>query len=281
MTRLPSPVALAALLFALAVASAVPARAEGVDVGKPSAMRNLVPAEQIENSAAQEYQALLRQAASKRALAPADNPQLVRLRGIADRLIPYVKPFNARAVRWQWEINLIGSKQINAFCMPGGKIAFYTGLVDGLKLTDDEIAAVMGHEIAHALREHARERIAKSQLTSLGAAVLGELIGGGRYTDAFRFGGNMLTLKFSRDDESEADVVGMELAARAGYDPRAGITLWQKMMAASKGEPLPWFSTHPSGNNRIAEIERHLPQVMPIYERTQGTARNNAAAISR
>ncbi len=281
MTRLPSPLALAALLFALAVASAVPARAEGVDVGKPSAMRNLVPAEQIENSAAQEYQALLRQAASKRALAPADNPQLVRLRGIADRLIPYVKPFNARAARWQWEINLIGSKQINAFCMPGGKIAFYTGLVDGLKLTDDEIAAVMGHEIAHALREHARERIAKSQLTSLGAAVLGELIGGGRYTDAFRFGGNMLTLKFSRDDESEADVVGMELAARAGYDPRAGITLWQKMMAASKGEPLPWFSTHPSGNNRIAEIERHLPQVMPIYERTQGTARNNAAAISR
>ncbi len=281
MTRLPSPLALAALLFALAVASAVPARAEGVDVGKPSAMRNLVPAEQIENSAAQEYQALLRQAASKRALAPADNPQLVRLRGIADRLIPYVKPFNARAVRWQWEINLIGSKQINAFCMPGGKIAFYTGLVDGLKLTDDEVAAVMGHEIAHALREHARERIAKSQLTSLGAAVLGELVGGGRYTDAFRFGGNMLTLKFSRDDESEADVVGMELAARAGYDPRAGITLWQKMMAASKGEPLPWFSTHPSGNNRIAEIERHLPQVMPIYERTQGTARNNAAAISR
>ena len=281
MTRLPSPLALAALLFALAVASAVPARAEGVDVGKPSAMRNLVPAEQIENSAAQEYQALLRQAASKRALAPADNPQLVRLRGIADRLIPYVKPFNARAARWQWEINLIGSKQINAFCMPGGKIAFYTGLVDGLKLTDDEIAAVMGHEIAHALREHARERIAKSQLTSLGAAVLGELVGGGRYTDAFRFGGNMLTLKFSRDDESEADVVGMELAARAGYDPRAGITLWQKMMAASKGEPLPWFSTHPSGNNRIAEIERHLPQVMPIYERTQGTARNNAAAISR
>ena len=196
MTRLPSPLALAALLFALAVASAVPARAEGVDVGKPSAMRNLVPAEQIENSAAQEYQALLRQAASKRALAPADNPQLVRLRGIADRLIPYVKPFNARAARWQWEINLIGSKQINAFCMPGGKIAFYTGLVDGLKLTDDEVAAVMGHEIAHALREHARERIAKSQLTSLGAAVLGELVGGGRYTDAFRFGGNMLKLKF-------------------------------------------------------------------------------------
>ena len=114
-----------------------------------------MPAEQIENSATQEYQALLRQAASKRALAPADDPQVQRLRRIADQLIPHVKPFNARAVRWQWEINLIGSKQINAFCMPGGKIAFYTGLVDGLKLTDDEIAAD-GARIAHALREHAR-----------------------------------------------------------------------------------------------------------------------------
>ena len=268
---LPTPRrALLPLLLAALVAStpALPARAEGVDVGKPSALRNLVPAEQIENSATQEYQALLRQAASKRALAPADDPQVQRLRRIADQLIPHVKPFNARAVRWQWEINLIGSKQINAFCMPGGKIAFYTGLVDGLKLTDDEIAAVMGHEIAHALREHARERIAKSQLTSLGAVLLGEFVGGGRYTDAFRFGGNMLTLKFSRDDESEADVIGMELAARGGHDPRAGVTLWQKMMAASKGEPLPWFSTHPSGNNRIAEIERHLPEVLPIYERT-------------
>jgi Zn-dependent protease with chaperone function len=260
---------LRASLAALLLALSAHALSEGVNVGKPSAVRNLVPAEQIEKSAVQEYHQLLQQAAERRALAPADHPQVIRLRSIADRLIPHVRPFNERAGRWKWEINLIGSKQINAFCMPGGKIAFYTGLVDGLKLTDDEIAAVMGHEIAHALREHARERIAKTQLTSIGAVLLGELVGGGRYTDAFRFGGNMLTLKFSRDDESEADVIGMELAARAGFDPRAGVTLWQKMMAASKGEPLPWFSTHPSGNNRIGEIERHLPEVMPIYERTR------------
>lgn len=248
--------------------------AEGVDVGKPSALRNLVPATRIEQAATQEYHQMMGQAAARKALAPAEHPQVRRLRGIADRLIPHVSPFNPRAKRWRWEINLIASKQINAFCMPGGKIAFYTGLVDGLKLSDDEVAAVMGHEIAHALREHARERIAKTQLTSIGAAILGEFVGGGKYYEAFRFGGNMLTLKFSRDDETEADVVGMELAARGGFDPRAGITLWQKMMAASKGEPLAWFSTHPSGNNRIAEIERHLPQVMPIYERS----RNPAAA---
>jgi predicted Zn-dependent protease len=162
-------------------------------------------------------------------------------------------------------VNLIGSKQINAFCMPGGKIAFYTGLLDTLKLSDDEVATVMGHEIAHALREHVRERIAKSQMTQLGATLLGELVGGGRYTGAFQTGGNLLTLKFSRDDESEADVAGLDLAARAGFDPRAAVSLWRKMTAANSKAPLEFLSTHPAGENRIKEIETHLPEVMPLY----------------
>jgi len=164
-------------------------------------------------------------------------------------------------------VNLIGSKQINAFCMPGGKIVFYSGILNVLKLSDDEVAMVMGHEIAHALREHARERIAKSELTNLGASLLGEMVGSGKYAGAFQVGGSLLSLKFSRNDESEADLVGLELAARAGYDPRAGVTLWQKMGAANKGAPPQWLSTHPSGKNRIQEIERHLPQVMPLYRR--------------
>ncbi len=262
------------LLAAIAtpVGIAPHALAEGVDVGKPSALRNLVPADKLEQMSGREYQQFLREAASKNALAPSDSPELQRLRRIADRLVAHAAQFNPRAARWRWEVNLVRSKQINAFCMPGGKIVFYTGLVDGLKLTDDEIAAVMGHEIAHALREHARERIAKSQLTSIGAAVLGELVGDGRYAGAFRFGGDMLTLKFSRDDETEADAVGIELAARAGYDPSAGITLWRKMAAASRGEPMPWFSTHPSSPGRIAEIERNLPAVMPFYERARNPA---------
>jgi predicted Zn-dependent protease len=256
-----------ALVVALALLAGV-AHAqggEGVNVGKPSALRNLVPAGQLESGAAQQYGEVMRKAAANRALAPDAHPQVQRLRAIAARIVPHAGKWNPRAAGWKWEVNLVGSKQINAFCMPGGKIAFYSGILDTLKLTDDEVAAVMGHEIAHALREHARERIAKSELTNLGASLLGEFVGGGRYAGAFHLGGNLLSLKFSRDDESEADVVGLELAARAGFDPRAGVTLWQKMAAANRGAPPAWLSTHPSGKNRIQEIERHLPEVLPLY----------------
>jgi predicted Zn-dependent protease len=259
---------------ALLIASANCA-ADGVAVRDPSALRNLVPAEQLERQAATEYEQLKRQAGAKGVLAPEGYPQLRRLRAISQRLIPFTSRWNPRASQWAWEVNLIGSKQINAFCMPGGKIAFYTGLLETLKLSDDEVAMVMGHEIAHALREHARERMAKSELTELGTTLLGTFIGGGKYSGAFDFGGRLLTLKFSRDDETEADVVGLDLAARAGYDPHAAVTLWQKMMAANHGAPPQWLSTHPSGTNRIEEIERRLPEVMPLYEeaRRQAPAR--------
>ena len=247
----------------------LPARADGVNVGQASSVRNLVPAGAVEQQASRQYEQLKIQASAKGALGPKDHPQVVRLRAIAARMIPFVDRFNPRARQWRWEVNLIGSRQINAFCMPGGKIVFYTGILDTLKLTDDEVAMVMGHEIAHALREHARERMAKSQITQFGASLLGELVGGGRYTGAFQMGGNLLSLKFSRDDESEADVVGLDLAARAGFDPRAGISLWQKMTAANSRAPLEFLSTHPAGNNRIKEIERHLPEVMPLYEKAR------------
>lgn len=243
---------------------------DGVQVGNPSAVRNLVSAEKLEQSASLQYNQMKQEAAGKGALAPDNHPQVQRLRAIAKRILPYASRFNPRAAQWRWEVNLIGSRQLNAFCMPGGKIAFYTGIIDTLKLTDDEIAIVMGHEVAHALREHARERLAKSQLTSLGASLLGELVGGSKYGGLAQMGiqggANLLTLKFSRDDETEADVVGLDLAARAGFNPRAGVSLWQKMGAASKGAPPQWLSTHPAGENRIHEIERHLVEVMPLYE---------------
>jgi Zn-dependent protease with chaperone function len=261
---------LIALAAVATVAVGLPAlAADGVQIGQPSAMRNLVPAGALEKQATQQYDELKRLAASKQALGPDDHPQVKRLRAIAARMIPFSGRFNPRAAKWQWEVNLIGSKQINAFCMPGGKIAFYTGLLDTLKLTDDEVAMVMGHEIAHALREHARERMAKAQMTQLGASLLGELVGGGRYTGAFQMGGNLLTLKFSRDDESEADVAGLDLAARAGFDPRAAVSLWQKMTAANSRAPLEFLSTHPAGENRIREIEKHLPEVMPLYRKAR------------
>jgi len=244
-------------------------QAQSVEAGKPSAMRNLVPARQVETQAAQQYSQLLQEADRKKTLAPDGHPQLQRLRTIAKQIIPHAERFNPRAREWRWEVNLIDSKQINAFCMPGGKIAFYTGILDQLQLTDDEVAMIMGHEIAHALWEHARERMAKSVATEVGAALLGELIGGGKYAGLFRIGGDLLTLKFSRSDETEADIVGLDIAARAGYDPRAGITLWQKMAAASKGQPLEFLSTHPSGQTRIEDIQRQLPKVMPLYEATR------------
>jgi predicted Zn-dependent protease len=248
---------------------------EGVEVGKNSSFAKLVPAEQVERSAAQQYLQVLSQADSKRALVPKDNPQVVRLRAIARTITPFAMEWNPRASTWQWEVNLIDSNQINAYCMPGGKIAFYTGILQQLKLTDDEVAMVMGHEIAHALREHARERMGKSAVTH-GAARIGGALAASffgidpRITDGLASGGaNLLTLEFGREDESEADLVGMELAARAGYDPRAGVTLWQKMGAASKGAPPQWLSTHPSGKSRIADIEANLPKVMPLFERSR------------
>jgi predicted Zn-dependent protease len=152
--------------------------------------------------------------------------------------------------------------------MPGGKIAYYTGILDQLKLTDDEVAQVMGHEIAHALREHARARMGKGAATNIGASIVSQVLGlGDLGRTVAGYGVELISLKFSRDDETEADLVGLELAARAGYDPRAGVTLWKKMQAASKGAPPQWLSTHPAGNTRITEIEKALPLVLPLYER--------------
>jgi predicted Zn-dependent protease len=245
---------------------------EGVEVGRNSAFANLVSAAEVEQSAAKQYAQMLSQAASKKALGPRDHPQVRRLRGIAQKIIPFTLEWNERARSWQWEVNLIGSTQINAFCMPGGKIAFYTGILQKLKLTDDEVAMVMGHEIAHALREHARERMGKNAATGIGASLLSQVLGLGQVGQTVtNYGAQLLTLEFSREDESEADLVGMELAARAGFDPRAGITLWQKMAEANSSAPPQWLSTHPSGSTRIADIEANLPKVMPLYERARAT----------
>ncbi|WP_394791938.1 M48 family metallopeptidase [Rhodoferax sp.] len=243
---------------------------EGVDVGNNSAFSKLVSAETVEQTAKAQYLQTLQQADQQKALAPASNAQLLRLRRVAQRIIPFTADWNPRARNWQWQVNLIGSSQVNAWCMPGGKIAFYTGILDKLQLSDDEIAAVMGHEIAHALREHARERMGKSMATNAGANLLSQLLGAGAIGQTVIGGGvQLLSLQFSRSDETEADLVGLELAARAGYDPRAGITLWRKMSAQNNGAPPQWLSTHPASTTRIAEIERNLPRVLPLYERAK------------
>jgi predicted Zn-dependent protease len=261
---------------ALALAAALPALAqdnaadEGVrrEVGRTSAAAKLVPAEQVEAAAGQQYAKMLQQAAQQHALAPDSHPQLQRLRYIAQRLIPHAQTWNERAKHWHWEVNLLGSRDLNAFCMPGGKIAFYYGILAELQLSDDEVAMIMGHEMAHALREHARERMGKNLGLRVGTSLASALLGLGNTGDALlNMGAQLVSLKFSRSDESEADVVGLDLAARAGYDPAAGVSLWQKMMGAAKGAPPAWLSTHPSGASRIKEIEDHLPKVNPLYAR--------------
>ena len=257
-----------AFLLAAGASAAAPVLAQ-VEVGSASSLRKLVPAETLENSAAQQYQQMLQQAKAQRALAPAGHPQLQRLHAIAKRLIPHAAPWNDRARQWRWEVNLIGSSQVNAFCMPGGKIAFYTGILDQLKLTDDEAAMVMGHEMAHALREHARERIAKTQGTNLALRLGSQLLGLGDLGNvAASLGGQLLTLQFSRSDESDADLVGLELAARGGYQPSAAVSLWQKMGNATGSTQggLAFLSTHPSGPARIRELQSNVPKVQGLYD---------------
>jgi predicted Zn-dependent protease len=262
-----NPIRIPMLLLCLAL-PALPAMAqeEGVTVDRMSRLRGLVPEKQLEEQATMQYEELKQQARQKGVLAPDTDPELQRVRAISRRIIAHAARWNPGAADWQWEINLIRADNVNAFCMPGGKIAFFSGLVDKLKLTDDEIAIVAGHEIAHALREHGRERVAKGNLLQLGASLGSAIFGLGQTGQAVvGQGAQLALLRFSRDDETEADTVGLDLVARAGYDPRAGVALWRKMALLEKSAPPQWLSSHPSGSNRIAQIQKTLPQVMPVY----------------
>ncbi len=238
------------------------------DVGQPSIFVRAVPSEQVERAAAAQFRQMTREAQQRNQLAGPEHPQMQRLQAIAQRIIPLAGTWNSCARNWQWEVKLFGSQQVNAFCMPGGKIAFYWGILSRLQLTDDEVAMIMGHEVAHALREHARERMGKQSVTQVLANVVSYFLGLGQMGDmVLGMGAQLLSLKFSRDDETEADLIGLELAARAGYDPNAGVTLWQKMLQANRDAPPEFISTHPAGESRIQDIRKILPKVLPLYER--------------
>jgi predicted Zn-dependent protease len=228
----------------------------------------LISSKQLEQLSAQSY-AKLQSDASRKGALNTDPALTQRVRAIAARIEPQTAVFRGDAPRWKWEVNVIESDDLNAFCMPGGKIAFYSGLIKTLALNDNEIAVVMGHEISHALREHSREQVSQAVAArttiDIGAALLG--LGGGSAELAGVAYEALVATKFSRVHETEADRIGLELMARAGYDPRAGVTLWQKMMKTSKGSRPPQFlSTHPAEASRIREIEALLPRVLPLYE---------------
>jgi predicted Zn-dependent protease len=258
----------AACLVSLSTLSGCATTTEAGAVGADRKQLLLVSSEQLEKLAAQSYSQLQTSAAKKGTL-NADAALTQRVRAIAQRIIPTTAVFRQDAPGWKWEVNVIDSKELNAFCMPGGKIMFYSGLIEQLKLSDDEIAIVMGHEIAHALREHSREQvsqaIAADTALNVGAAVFGLSQNTTKLTaTAYQA---LVATKFSRTDESEADQIGLELSARSGYDPRTGVTLWQKMLQANKGiQPPEFLSTHPAEKNRAEEIQSLLPKVMPLYE---------------
>lgn len=240
----------------------------GGAVGADRSQLMLISSEELNQMAAQSYEQLKSEASAKGVL-NADAGMLKRVRTITGRLQAQTNVFRGDAPGWQWEVNIMTSDELNAFCMPGGKVMVYTGIISKLDLSDAELAVVLGHEIAHALREHVREQMSQALLAQgvigAGAAIFGL---GQKSTEAANVGYQvLLATKFSRDDESEADQIGLELAARAGYDPRAGITLWQKMTSASQGgKPPEFLSSHPADATRVAQIQKILPKVMPLYE---------------
>ena len=241
-------------------------------VGVERQQTMLVSSRQVDDSAARAYTQLL-QEASRKGLLNRNAAEVDRVRTISRRLIAKTPVFRPDAGSWQWETNVIGSKEVNAWCMPGGKIAVYTGLIERLRPTDDELAAVMGHEIAHALREHGRERASQVMAQSVAIGILGAATGmSGAATDLSQVVLDVtLNLPNSRAFETEADRIGVELAARAGYDPRAAISLWQKMGSLGKGEPPQFLSTHPSHASRISDLKVYAARVMPLYEQARAT----------
>jgi predicted Zn-dependent protease len=236
-------------------------------VGVDRKQQMLVPAATIEEGAAQAYEAELKAARDKGVL-NTDKAQLTRVTTIAKRIVAATPNFRADAANWKWQFNVQKSQELNAYCMPGGRIMVYSGLIDSLDLTDAELATVMAHEVAHALREHTRERVSRAygqQLVLSGvAAVTG--VSEATANVANMIGQVTFQLPFSRDQESEADTIGLELMARAGYDPRAALTLWNKMRQAEQGGQPKFLSTHPSPKDRSKDIERLLPRVLPLYK---------------
>jgi len=237
-----------------------------VGVERRQTMSTLVSSAQMDRGAADAYAQVLADARKKNQL-NRDPVQVERVRGIAKRLIPSTAAFRGDAPGWKWEVNVITTQEVNAWCMSGGKIAVYTGLITKLNITDDELAAVMGHEIAHALREHSRERASEQMAQQLGVQVLSVLTGINLETQLTDIILNVtLSLPHSRTHETEADRIGVELAARSGYDPRAAVSLWQKMGRLGGDKPPEFLSTHPSDQNRTRDVQNYAERVMPLYE---------------
>jgi predicted Zn-dependent protease len=239
-------------------------------VGVERKQRMLVSEEQVEQGAVEAYNTEKQKA---QAAGKLNNKSALtsRVRNVSQRLIPGTGTFRSDAPNWKWEVNTLDTKELNAYCMPGGKIMVYSGLVEQLDLSDAELAAVIGHEMAHALREHSRERISRAYAQQLALAGVAVVTGAteGTINLANSVASVTFQLPHSREQESEADTIGLELMARAGYDPNSAVSVWKKMMSAEKGGTPEFLSTHPSPQSRIQDLQALVPRVMPIYEKNK------------
>src|SRR5687768_4740539 len=266
--------------FFLIASVVVLAGCQSVDTTKPGVVgvdrdqRMMVSADEVHAGSVKAYAQMMAEAQKKGVLDK--DPALVkRVQGITKRLIPHTVAFRDDAAKWPWEVHVISVDEVNAWCMPAGKMAIYTGLIQKLNATDDEIAAVMGHEIAHALREHARERISRQMGTQATIGIVGAILGVGQMGQgiANTVADVTLNLPNSRLHETESDRIGVELAARAGFDPRAAVTLWEKMGKLSGGnQPPKWLSTHPPHGDRINDLRAYSEKVMPLYAQAKSSA---------
>jgi predicted Zn-dependent protease len=259
-------VVLAALLAACETVSTTQPGAVGVD----RTQRFMVSSQEVNQAASQEYQKVLADARAKGVL-DRDARNVQRVRNVAARLIPHTAAFRSDAPQWAWETHVISDPQLNAWAMPGGKMVVYSGLIDKLQLSDDELAAIMGHEIAHSLREHARERISQETASGLLVGVAGAVLGLGEVGQGLSNAVAQVTftLPNSRAHETEADRLGVELAARAGYNPHAAVSVWEKMAQAGGGGGPQFLSTHPSPSTRLADLKVYADRVMPLYQQAR------------
>jgi predicted Zn-dependent protease len=260
-------------LIALAVSAGLLGGCQTVEttkqgtVGVDRQQRMMVSEQEVNAAAQKQYAQMMAEAQKKNAL-DRDAAQVARVKAITNRLVPQTTVFRPDAQKWAWEVHVLSIGEVNAWCMPGGKMAVYTGLIEKLQATDDELAAVMGHEISHALREHSREAVSRQMATQAAVGIAGALFGIGELGQGL---GNMvadvtINLPNSRTNEVEADRIGVELAARAGYNPMAAISLWEKMAKLSSGgQPPKWLSTHPSHEDRINDLKVYAQKVMPLY----------------
>jgi predicted Zn-dependent protease len=263
------------ILFAIALTALLTA-CETVQTTQPGAVgverqqRFMVSSQEVDSAAAQEYQKVIADARAKGTL-DRDTRSVQRVRNVAARLIPQTAAFRSDARSWAWETHVITDPQLNAWAMPGGKMVVYTGLIEKLSLTDDELAAIMGHEISHSLREHARERISQEQASGLLVGIGGALLGLGDIGQglANAVAQVTFTLPHSREQETEADRLGVELAARAGYDPHAAVKVWQKMLQAGNSGGPQFLSTHPSPATRLEDLKVYADRVMPLYQQAR------------